>query len=126
MSHSERETDYDRTDPKVNSHQPSVMVAVAVLGSLSLEFTRLAQITGNEKYFDAVQRVMNELEKLQGKTSLPGMWPAHVDSTRVNESIAVGPVSHSPNELFTVGALADSAYEYLPKVCLTMVIRSIC
>jgi mannosyl-oligosaccharide alpha-1,2-mannosidase len=87
-----------------------------VLGSLSLEFTRLAQITGNNKYYDGIQRVMNELEKWQEKTNLPGMWPSMVDSRHINESIALASPYASANELFTLGALADSTYEYLPKV----------
>jgi mannosyl-oligosaccharide alpha-1,2-mannosidase len=95
---------------------PSRSVVLAVLGSLQLEFTRLAQITGNDKYFDGVQRIMNELEKWQMKTSLPGMWPAMVDAQRFNQSIAIGSPFENSNELFTLGALADSTYEYLPKV----------
>jgi len=107
---------FSRTDPDAHDHLPSRSIVVAVLGSLSLEFTRLAQITGNQKYFDAIQRVMNELEKWQDVTILPGMWPAMVDSTRVNESIALGSPFEEGEELFTLGALADSTYEYLPKV----------
>lgn len=95
---------------------PSSSVVLAVLGSLQLEFTRLAQITGNHKYFDGVQRVMNELEKWQMKTSLPGMWPSIVDAQQFNTSIAIGSPFDNVNELFTLGALADSTYEYLPKV----------
>lgn len=59
---------------------------------------------------------MIELEKWQNQTSLPGMWPAMVDSTKYNESIAIGSPFVSSSELFTLGALADSTYEYLPKV----------
>lgn len=95
---------------------PSRSVVVAVLGSLSLEFTRLAQITGNNKYFDGIQRVVNELEKWQNNTQLPGMWPAMVDSTKINQSMALGSPFAGADELFTLGALADSTYEYLPKV----------
>ena len=95
---------------------PSTNVVLVVLGSLQLEFTRLAQITGNNKYFDGVQRVMNELEKWQMNTTLPGMWPAMVNAAQINESIAVGSLFDNANELFTLGALADSTYEYLPKV----------
>ena len=87
-----------------------------MLGSLQLEFTRLAQITGNDKYFDAVQRIMNELEKWQDKTVLPGMWPSMVDATKYNQSILLGSPYVGFDETFTLGALADSAYEYLPKV----------
>ena len=107
---------WSATDPRSNNHKPSQSVVLAVLGSLSLEFTRLSQITGNDKYYDGIQRVMNELEKWQSETSLPGMWPAIVDSTKVNETIALGSPMKGSAELYTLGALADSAYEYLPKV----------
>jgi mannosyl-oligosaccharide alpha-1,2-mannosidase len=63
---------------------------------------------------------MNELEKWQSKTQMPGMWPAMVDTSNMNGSIAVGsPFEGEADELFTLGALADSTYEYLPKVCLS-------
>jgi mannosyl-oligosaccharide alpha-1,2-mannosidase len=110
--------DWSATNPQANNHQPSRSVVLAVLGSLSLEFTRLSQITGNDKYYDGIQRVMNELEKWQSETSLPGMWPAVVDSTKVNHTIALGTPVKGPSELYTLGALADSAYEYLPKVTI--------
>lgn len=90
-------------------------MVVAVLGSLQLEFTRLSQITGNQKYFDAVQRIMNELEAWQPTTLLPGMWPTIVDSTGNQNGSAVLRSPYSRSGTFTLGALADSAYEYLPK-----------
>lgn len=52
---------------------------LAELGSLLVEFTRLAQLTKENKYYDAVARITDELEKLQSNTSLPGLWPLHVD-----------------------------------------------
>ncbi len=59
---------------------------------------------------------MNELEKWQDKTVLPGMWPSMVDATRYNQSILLGSPYEGIDETFTLGALADSTYEYLPKV----------
>lgn len=105
--------EWSATNPDAHNHQPSRNVVLAVLGSLSLEFTRLSQITGDDKYYDGIQRIMNELEKWQSETQLPGMWPASIDSTKVNETIAL---ASAGGELYTLGALADSAYEYLPKV----------
>jgi mannosyl-oligosaccharide alpha-1,2-mannosidase len=104
-----------RKNEFANDHQPSNSIVLAVLGSLSLEFTRLAQITGNDKYFDGIQRIMNELEKWQDKTALPGMWPAMVNAAIFNESILLGSPFYGGEEQFTLGALADSTYEYLPK-----------
>ncbi|KAF4861186.1 putative mannosyl-oligosaccharide alpha-1,2-mannosidase 1B [Colletotrichum siamense] len=75
--------------------------------SLSLEFTRLSQLTGEPKYFDAIERVKLFLERTQHESQLPGMWPALINFR--DESV----VNH--NE-FTLGALADSLYEYIPKM----------
>lgn len=38
-----------------------------------LDFTRLSQITGDQKYYDAAQRVMAILERQQDSTKLAGM-----------------------------------------------------
>lgn len=80
---------------------------LAELGSLSVEFTRLSQLTNNPKYFDAIQRITNVLEEHQNNTKLPGMWPVGID--------ALAP-DFSADRRFTFGAMSDSLYEYLPKV----------
>lgn len=104
-----------RTDAGKFNHRPSGSVVLAVLGTLSLEFTRLAQLTGDDKYYDAVQKVMDELEKWQDSTALPGMWPAIVKSDNFNQTLALTVPYVGAEEQYTLGALADSAYEYLPK-----------
>jgi hypothetical protein len=104
------------TKAEAHDHLPSGSVVLAVLGTLQMEFTRLSQITGNMKYYSAVQRIVDELEKWQNKTALPGMWPAMVDATGV-DPIALSSSAAGSVEKFTLGALADSTYEYLPKVC---------
>jgi mannosyl-oligosaccharide alpha-1,2-mannosidase len=70
-----------------------------------MEFTRLTQLTGDPKYYDAVQRVMNELEIGQDKTRMPGLWPTWIDTDQMRFD----------DSEFTIGGCADSAYEYLPK-----------
>ncbi|OJD25662.1 hypothetical protein ACJ73_02972 [Blastomyces percursus] len=59
----------------------SSRAVAAEIGTLSLEFTRLAQITKEEKYYDAIARITNELEKYQEKTKIPGLWPTHIDAS---------------------------------------------
>ncbi len=54
---------------------------LAEIGSLSVEFTRLAQITKEPRYYDAVARITNEFENWQNDTRLPGMWPIAVDAS---------------------------------------------
>jgi mannosyl-oligosaccharide alpha-1,2-mannosidase len=79
----------------------------ACLGSLSMEFTRLAQVTSDHKYYDAVARISNLMDRAQDTTKIPGLWP-----TMVNAANEVFNQSGS----FSIGALADSTYEYFPKM----------
>ncbi|KAF9877570.1 glycosyl hydrolase family 47 [Colletotrichum karsti] len=84
------------------THDPS-----ASPSSLSLEFTHLAQLTGDMKYYDAVNRISRFLERTQFQSKLPGMWPKMIDFRGERVDTDNG---------FTLGALADSLYEYLPKM----------
>ncbi|KAK0274334.1 hypothetical protein LTR91_006339 [Friedmanniomyces endolithicus] len=62
-------------------HRATNRVVMAELGSLSLEFTRLAQLTGEPKYYDAIARITDAFEEWQNNTRLPGMWPTTVDAS---------------------------------------------
>lgn len=62
-------------------HRASAHAVMAELGSLSVEMTRLAQITKNHAYYDAVARITDEFEKLQSKTLIPGLWPLKMDAS---------------------------------------------
>ncbi|BFZ59148.1 hypothetical protein YB2330_000152 [Saitoella coloradoensis] len=54
----------------------------AELGSLTLEFTRLAQLTGQDKFFDAVQRVTDSLEVFaKYNSSIEGLFPLRFDAS---------------------------------------------
>lgn len=61
-------------------HRASDSANLAEIGSLSLEFTRLAQLTKQDKYYDAIARITNELEDLQDSSTIPGLWPLHVNA----------------------------------------------
>lgn len=74
---------------------------------MSLEFTRLSQLTGDPRYFDAVQRIADRFYEQQNNTRLPGLWPVTVNARR-------GLLT--TDRTFTFGGMADSLYEYLPKV----------
>jgi len=80
---------------------------VAEIGSLEMEFTRLSQLTGDNRFYDATDRIMRVFETQQDTTKLPGMWPIMVDAERANFARYSG---------FTLGAMADSLYEYFPKM----------
>jgi len=79
----------------------------AEVGSLCLEFTRLSQLTGDMRYYDAIARITDIFYTQQDKSALPGMWPVIIN--------VAGEDFHS-NYDFSLGAMADSLYEYLPKM----------
>ncbi|EPS44622.1 hypothetical protein H072_1420 [Dactylellina haptotyla CBS 200.50] len=68
-------------DKVKQKHRAGKNSCMAELGSLSVEFTRLAQITGEDKYFDAIQRITNEFDKFLMNTTLPGFWPITLDAS---------------------------------------------
>ncbi|KAJ3508490.1 hypothetical protein NM208_g15815 [Fusarium decemcellulare] len=68
-------------------------------------------LTGDPKWFDASQAIMDLLAVQQDSTMLPGQWPLVVDAR--SEVFNQG-------STFTLGAMADSVYEYLPKMAAMM------
>lgn len=99
------------------------------LASLSIEFTRLAQITKQDRFYDSIARITDALEELQPRTGLPGLWPLALDVSRcptARQTMRIRP--RKPTQLekcplkealefghYHIGAQAGSAYEYLPK-----------
>ncbi|KAL1297676.1 hypothetical protein AAFC00_006228 [Neodothiora populina] len=86
--------------------EASANTLVAEIGSLTLEFTRLSQLTGDMRYYDAVQRITNHFDEQQMTTKLPGMWPVLVNARDLKFGEDTG---------YTLGAMADSLFEYFPK-----------
>jgi mannosyl-oligosaccharide alpha-1,2-mannosidase len=82
-------------------------VLLAEIGSMTMEFTRLSQLTGDARFYDAVTRITRLLEEQQEKTKLPGMWPLVVNARNLN---------FTEDNSFTLNSMADSTYEYLPKM----------
>ncbi|KAK0102744.1 hypothetical protein ONS95_006342 [Cadophora gregata] len=85
-------------------------VVIAQVASLSLEFIRLSHATGNKTYAARIQTITNQLKSTQNNTALPGMWPMIADCS--------GPELYFSDQRFSLGVLADSAFEYLPKTHL--------
>ena len=73
-------------------------VIIAQVASLSLEFTRLSQVTGDLKYAAQIQVVTDELARTQNLTALPGMWPIQANCTGKELSFQ--------NKIFSLGVLA--------------------
>jgi len=78
------------------------VVLLAELGSFTMEFSRLSILTGDPKWYDAVDRITRLLAAQQSKTHLPGMWPVVVDARAPDLT---------GDTWFTLGAMADSVYE---------------
>ncbi|KAF3034851.1 hypothetical protein E8E11_003726 [Didymella keratinophila] len=86
---------------------PAESMLIAEAASASVEITRLSQLTGDMRYFDAISRVTNVLDEQQALTKLPGMWPISVNMRKPDLTF---------DGFFGLGAMADSVYEYLPKM----------
>lgn len=97
----------DFNKAKEGTLQPGSRDASAAITSSCLEFTRLAQLTGDNKYYDAIDRITRLLNSTQSQTKLPGMWPTFFDMANLRLT--------QDND-FTLGAQADSLYEMLPKM----------
>ena len=80
---------------------------LAEVGSMTLEFTRLSQLTGDPRWYDAVASVVNVLQARQNNTRLPGLWPRRLDMQRLD---------FGQDPYFDISSMSDSTYEYLPKM----------
>ncbi|KAL6704204.1 hypothetical protein ACN47E_008461 [Coniothyrium glycines] len=105
-------TRWDWANAALDGHQTADGQALsAEIGSLSLEFSRLSQLTHNPKYYDAIQRITDLLEKHQNQTKIPGLFPVLVSPLREEFNV---------DATFTMGGMSDSLYEYLPKQYLML------
>lgn len=101
----------------------STKAGVAELGTLSMEFTRLAQLTGDAKYYDAVARVTNALDEWQnredGTSSLvPGIFPENIDASGCNKSVIADDAIRGASPAAQQQAKTSSPHEpegYKPK-----------
>ncbi|KAL6878745.1 seven-hairpin glycosidase [Trichoderma novae-zelandiae] len=96
--------DYSKAKKGVQVADDSMSGAAG--GTLCMEFTRLSQITGDSKYYDATERIKQFFYRFQNETSLPGLWPVMMnyrDETMIESR-------------YSMGGSADSLYEYLVKM----------
>ncbi|KAL4810669.1 glycoside hydrolase [Aspergillus unguis] len=85
---------------------PAAQGIIAEMASSSLELTRLSQLTGDMRFFDAISRVTDALDDQSSKTRIPGLWPVGVDVQKPDLT---------KGSTFSFGGMADSAFEYLGK-----------
>ncbi|KAE8450071.1 hypothetical protein EG329_007211 [Mollisiaceae sp. DMI_Dod_QoI] len=91
---------------------------LAELGSLSMEFTRLAQLTQNHRYYDAVARITNALSEWQDRgTALGSVFPDNVDASGCNRTAkAQQPLSALGEPAIVPGKIMDSPVGYQPDI----------
>lgn len=71
-------------------HRASQRSNLAELGSLSMEFTRLSQLTNDPRYYDAIARITIALADWQDRgTQLDGVFPDNVDASGCNRTAPV-------------------------------------
>ncbi|KAM0211544.1 hypothetical protein ACHAPQ_003178 [Fusarium lateritium] len=75
-------------EPYTSQPHRASTVGIAELATLSMEFTRLAQLTGTHKYYDAVDRITDALIEMQaaGRTHIPGLFPERIDASGCNRT----------------------------------------
>ncbi|KAF2869035.1 glycoside hydrolase [Massariosphaeria phaeospora] len=89
-----------------NKQEADETVLVAEIGSLTMEFTRLSQLTKDPKWYDAITRITQVFDRQQDMTKLRGMWPIVVNAKKRD---------FTKDTSFTIAAMADSTYEYFAK-----------
>lgn len=101
------------SQPKIASQRSNL----AELGSLSMEFTRLAQLTQNQKYYDAVARVTDALSEWQDRgTALGHVFPSNVDASGCNRTAkAQQPISAVGEPAIIPGKITEEPIGYKPE-----------
>jgi len=97
----------------------STRSSLAELGSLSMEFTRLAQLTKEPRYYDAVARITNALSEWQDRntTKLSGVFPESVDASGCNRTVPAvvqQPIGGS-QESYTGPSAGEAPVGYRPE-----------
>lgn len=81
---------------------------LAEVGTIQMEFAYLSKYTGDPKYFDAADKVIDILDDLEKEH--PGLYPIYIKPDTGKFS----------NNLISWGAMGDSFYEYLLKTWLLL------
>ncbi|ETI22886.1 hypothetical protein G647_04680 [Cladophialophora carrionii CBS 160.54] len=98
--------DWKKAAAGIEKQRAPDFMLVSELGSLSVEFTRLSQLTGDQRWYDAIDRIATLFDQQQGKTRIPGLWPVVVNPQNQDLTVDGG---------FTLGGMSDSLYEYFAK-----------
>lgn len=96
-------------------HRASQRSNLAELGSLSMEFTRLAQLTQDQRYYDAVARITNALSEWQDRgTALGSVFPDDVDASGCNRTVELTSQQHIASFVPTTSRDDEKVLGYQP------------
>ncbi|KAI8369276.1 glycoside hydrolase [Radiomyces spectabilis] len=84
--------------------EKTTSINLAEFGTYSLEFTRLSQLTGDSKYADLSNSLIDRAISVQ--SDIPGLYPIDWD---------IKTFTPLPSSAISIGGGADSFYEYLVK-----------
>ncbi|KAF8977088.1 Mannosyl-oligosaccharide 1,2-alpha-mannosidase IB [Entomortierella lignicola] len=79
-------------------------VSLAEVGTFQIEFRKLSQLSGNDKFAKIADKNFEYFSSLQ--TMIPGLYPAYFDPEKFNER---------DDYVASFGSLSDGFYEYLLK-----------
>ncbi|KAJ2273226.1 hypothetical protein EV176_003391, partial [Coemansia sp. RSA 451] len=95
---------YSQLDVNNPKSSGAGMASLAEAGTMQLEFKQLAQVSGKREFWDMAERVSDVLEA--GSRTHTGLYPMYI-------SVLTG--QYAKWTEYTVGAMADSFYEYMLK-----------
>jgi mannosyl-oligosaccharide alpha-1,2-mannosidase len=136
---------YYQWQSEIQNKFASKTASLAEVGTLSLEFSKLSQLSGDNRYFDAITRITDAFEESSKNFALPGLYSNHIDISgcnvlskkEVDEGLHLNNPKvvktirgreyiycklnseikpSNPDQEFSIGGLADSFYEYMPKM----------
>jgi len=97
-------------------HRASQRSSLAEIGSLAMEFTRLAQLTSEPRYYDAVARITNALSEWQDRgTKLAGVFPDNIDASGCNRTAPpVEPLPSLQEPIISPAKIAEEPIGFQP------------
>ena len=102
----------------LSPRRASVGAGVAELGTMSMEFTRLAQLTGKHKYYDAIARITDAFEELQNRengTAIPGVFPQSLDASGCNKTAPLPSTLENSSDAAQEQAANDDDWKRAPE-----------
>jgi mannosyl-oligosaccharide alpha-1,2-mannosidase len=93
------------------AYQVADDTATGEMAAVMLEFTKLSQLTGDGRYFNAIAQVVDRLAEDQDRSQMAGLWPATTSRP---------PDREYHEQTFDIAGRLGAAYDALPKMFLLL------